>query len=305
MLARAFRAAGDPRCQAAFLTGLGCILKAQYPNGGWPQYYPPGRDYGRHITFNDGAMMRLMDFVREVATAGGYDFVEAARRQAARRSFDRGIQCILKCQVVVEGKRTVWCAQHDELDYRPRPARAYELASLSGAESAGVLRLLMSLDRPSPEVRRAIQAGAEWFEAAKLTGIRVEKVNGDRRVVPDLSAPPLWARFYEIDTGRPLFCGRDGVKKYALAEIERERRKGYDWYGEWGRPVAKDYAQWRGRWLSAGSAETNQTVRLAIIGDSTVCDYPVQSHSRGWGMYIQDCFQDSVRVTNLARSGLD
>ena len=41
---------------------------------------------------------------------------------------------------------TAWCAQHDEKDYRPRPGRTYELASLSGAESVGVVRLLMSLE---------------------------------------------------------------------------------------------------------------------------------------------------------------
>jgi PelA/Pel-15E family pectate lyase len=157
----------------------------------------------------------------------------------------------------VNGKRTVWCAQHDEVDYSPRPARSYELASLSGAESVGILRLLMSLDRPSPEVSRAIQAGAEWFEAAKLTGIRVERVNGDRRVVSDPGAPPLWARFYEIETGRPFFCGRDGVKKYALAEIESERRNGYAWYGEWGRPVAEEYARWKAKWQPPASATTN------------------------------------------------
>lgn len=302
-LARAFRTTQDPRCQEAFLKGLDHILQAQYPNGGWPQSYPPGKGYPRHITFNDGTMVRLMNFTREVAASGDYDFVDAARRQAAREGFDRGIQCILKCQIVVNGKRTVWCAQHDEVDYRPRPARSYELPSLSGAESAGVLQLLMSLDHPSPEVSRAIQAGAEWFEAAKLVGIRVEGVNGDRRVVLDPSAPPLWARFYEIETGRPFFCGRDGVKKYALAEIERERRRGYAWYGDWGRSVAKTYAQWKEKWPPPASTAGNKTVGLAIIGDSTVCDYPAKSVRRGWGMFVQDYFQDSVRVINLARSG--
>lgn len=302
-LAWTFRATQDLRCQEAFLKGLDHILKAQYPSGGWPQLHPPGRNYERHITFNDEAMVRLMNFTREVATSGDYDFVDEARRQAARESFDRGIQCILKCQIVVNGRRTVWCAQHDELDYRPRPARSYELASLSGGESAGVLRLLMSLDRPSPEVSRAVQAGAAWFEAAKLAGIRVERFRGDRRVVADPGAPPLWARFYEIETGRPFFCGRDGVKKYALAEIESERRNHYAWYGEWGRTVAGEYAQWRERWLSPVSAATNKTVRLAIIGDSTVCDYPATNDCRGWGMFVQGYFRDSVRVINLARSG--
>jgi len=148
----------------------------------------------------------------------------------------------------------VWCAQHDEVDYRPRSGRAYELASLSGAESVGILRLLMSLERPNLEVIRAIKAGAEWFEAAKLTGLRVEKADGDRRVVPDPEAPPLWARFYEIESGRPFFCGRDGVKKYALAEIESERRNGYAWYGEWGRAVAKEFAQWKAKQSTSAPA---------------------------------------------------
>lgn len=302
-LARVFRATQDPRCQAAFLKGLDHILKAQYPTGGWPQWYPPGGQYERHITFNDDAMVRLMNFTREVAASGDYDFVDATRRQAARESFDRGIQCILRCQIVVNGRQTVWCAQHDEVDYRPRPARLYELPSLSGAESAGVLQLLMSLDRPSPEVSRAIQGGAEWFNAAKLVGIRVERVKGDQRVVPDPGAPPLWARFYEIETSRPFFCGRDGVKKYALAEIERERRNGYSWYGEWGRSVAGDYARWKEKWLPSASAPTNRTVCLAIIGDSTVCEYPATDDRRGWGMFVQGYFQGSVRVANFARSG--
>jgi len=231
--------------------------------------------------------------------------VDGARRQAARESFDRGIQCILKCQIVVNGKRTVWCAQHDEVDYRPRPARSYELASLSGGESAGVLQLLMSLDRPSPEVSCAIQAGAAWFEAAKLAGIRVERVNGDRRVVADPGAPPLWARFYEIETGRPFFCGRDGVKKYALAEIESERRNHYSWYGEWGRTVAGDYAQWKERWLSPSSGATNRTVRLtspllpdgpASLGDA-VSPPPLGSN----GLKPLTGFSDSPRCRTGSR----
>ena len=302
-LARAFCATQNPRCEESFLKGLDHILKAQYPTGGWPQFFPPGRHYPRHITFNDHTMVRLMTFLREVATSDDYNFVDATRRRAAQESFDRGIQCILKCQIVVNGKPTVWCAQHDEVDYRPRPGRSFELVSLSGAESAQVLRLLMSLDRPSPEVCRAVQGAAEWFEAVKLTGIRVEQVNGDRRVVADAGAPPLWARFYEIETGRPFFCGRDGVKKHALAEIDAERRNHYAWYGEWPRPLAGEYARWKAKWLSFESATTNKTVRLVIIGDSTVCDFPVTNECRGWGRFVQGYFQDAVRVFNLARSG--
>ena len=193
-LARAFRASKDRRYQEAFLRCVDHIFEAQYPTGGWPQSYPPGKQYHRHITFNDDAMVRLMEFLREVAMSADYDFIDSARRKTAQEKFDRGIQCILKCQIVVNGKLTVWCAQHDEVDYRPRPARSFELVSLSGAESAGILQLLMSLDRPGPEVIRAVKAGAEWFKSAQLAGIRQMIVNGDKRIIQDTNAPSLWAR---------------------------------------------------------------------------------------------------------------
>ena len=104
--------------------------------------------------------------------------------------------------------------------------------------------LLMSLDDPGPDVKRAVVAGARWFEDKKLTGIRQVTVDGDKVIKADPDAPPLWARFYEIETGRPFFCGRDGVKKYQLSEIDPERRNGYAWYGEWGRKVGSQYAKW-------------------------------------------------------------
>jgi PelA/Pel-15E family pectate lyase len=63
--------------------------------------------------------------------------------------------------------------------------------------------------------------------------------------VKDPNAPPLWARFYEIGTNRPFFCGRDGVKKYDIAEIESERRNGYAWYGAWPARLPQEFAQWK------------------------------------------------------------
>ncbi|NLH17463.1 MAG: pectate lyase, partial [Phycisphaerae bacterium] len=154
-LARSYRVTRDDRYRQAFDRGLNAILKAQYSTGGWPQKLPPGPGYSRHITFNDDAMVRLMYLVRDVGRLPDFDFVDADRRKAAAAAFDRGIDCILKCQIVVNGKKTVWCAQHDEKDLRPRSARSYELPSLSGAESGGILRLLMSIENPSPQVIEA------------------------------------------------------------------------------------------------------------------------------------------------------
>lgn len=243
-LARAFRATGDRTCRDAFIKGFKHILAAQYSNGGWPQFHPPGRQYHRHVTFNDGSMIRLLEFLRD---SERYDFIEPALRRQARGAFQRGIDCILKCQIVREGQATVWCAQHDARSLAPVTARSYELPSLSGSESAGILRFLMSLNSPSADVVRAIEAGAAWFEAAKLEGIRVVPADGDRKVIADPDAPPLWARFYDLESGRPFFCDRDGVKKDALADIGKERRNGYAWLGRWGDLVALDYARWRAR----------------------------------------------------------
>lgn len=300
-LAHAYRATKNSRYLEAFNKTLDLILKAQYPTGGWPQRYPPGKGYDRHITFNDGAMVRLMELLKEVAGDPNYDFVDPAQRTAAKQAFDRGIECILKCQIQVNGKRTVWCAQHDEVDYRPRPARSYELVSLSGGESVGILRLLMSIDPPTPEIIEAIKAGAQWYQDAKVKGIRVTRVDGKVQAVQDPDAPVLWARFYEIGSNRPFFCNRDGVPTYDFNEVDQERLTGYAWYGNWGQDVFKAYQAWSTQWQ--GLLKPAGKKMLAIIGDSTVCEFPEGDNRRGWGQYIHEYMDDSVVVLNKARSG--
>jgi PelA/Pel-15E family pectate lyase len=162
------------------------------------------------------------------------------------------VECILKTQVMQDGKLTVWCAQHDERTLAPAKARAYELPSLSGNESVGIVRFLMEIEHPSPEVVRAIEAAVAWFRASRIKGILVKAVaapgtpkGSDNIVIADPVAPGLWARFYELGTNRPIFCGRDSVVKYSMAEIEYERRNGYRWYVD--RPAKlldADYPEW-------------------------------------------------------------
>ena len=94
-----------------------------------------------------------------------------------------------------------------------------------------------------------------WLEAVQIRGIRVAEVEAigtpkgtDRILVKDSGAEPMWARFYEIDTNRPIFCGRDGIKKYSLAEIEYERRNGYSWLGYWPKQLlTKELPTWKAR----------------------------------------------------------
>ncbi|MBI4603553.1 MAG: pectate lyase [Planctomycetes bacterium] len=259
-LARAFEGTKRERLKEAFLRGLDFALAAQHANGGWPQCYPLPADYRRRITFNDGAMIGVLEVLRGVARKEApYAFVDGERRARCEEAVGKGIDCILKCQIVVQGVRTAWCAQHDEVTLAPASARSYEKASLSGGESAGIVRFLMGFEAPPPEVAAAIEAAVRWFREAKLEGIRVETVAApalpggkDRVVVKDAGAPPLWARFYEIGTNRPIFCGRDGVVRSSLAEIEHERRVGYAWYSDAPRALLeRDYPAWKRR-TSAG-----------------------------------------------------
>jgi pectate lyase len=200
-------------------------------------------------------MVRILRFLREVGTSETYGFVTKEHRTASLQALQRGIECILRCQIDVDGVPTAWCAQHDEKDFSPRKGRSYELATLSGAESVEIVRLLMSLEDPEPEVVRAVDAAIRWLEAAKIEGIRQDRVSDakspkgwNKVVVKDPSAPPLWARFYEIGTNRPIFCDRDGVPKYRLEEIGYERRNGYSWLGDWPRSLLKkEYPEWKRR----------------------------------------------------------
>jgi PelA/Pel-15E family pectate lyase len=257
-LARVYTATKQERFAAAFRRGFEYLMQAQYKNGGWPQFYPLRHGYWDHITYNDDAMIGVMSELRRIVDrAPEYGFLSDEERGRAKAAMDRGIDCILRTQVVQGGILTVWCAQHDEHTFAPAKARAYEHPSLSGSESVGIVEFLMGIDRPAPEVVRSVQAAVEWFRRTKITGIRViaKPAPGtpkgvDNTVVEDATAPPLWARFYQLGTNRPIFSGRDSVVRYSLAEIEYERRNGYRWYVD--RPARlldEEYPKWAAKWM--------------------------------------------------------
>lgn len=249
----------DKVLKDAFLKGIDYLLEAQYDNGGWPQYYPIRRGYYENITFNDGAMMGVMELLKDISSGNPpYKFVDAPRQKLARNAVEKGLEVILKTQIKVDGKLTAWCAQYDPVDLSPTGARAYELSSLSGSESVGIVKYMMELEDPDEKVKQAITSAMEWFEMSKLTGIRIIKKEdaslprGYNLVVgfDPLGATPLWARFYEIGTNFPIFVDRDGVVQYALSEISHERRVGYRWLGDWAGDLSGDYARWFERWGS-------------------------------------------------------
>jgi PelA/Pel-15E family pectate lyase len=266
-LAKVYSSTKDERYKQAFEKGLNYIFSAQYKNGGWPQYYPvkdpkdeilldKTEPYSMHITYNDDAIVNIMTFLKEIFS-GNEEFasliIDKDTKLKAKKTFDKGVECILKTQIVVDNKRTVWCAQHNEKTLLPANARAYELASFSGSESVGIVLLLMNIDNPSKSTIASINGAVKWFEDHKIEGIKIgsETDNTGRRnriVVEDKNAPPIWGRFHDLETGKPFFCSRDGIKRNSMAEISSERRNGYSWYTYAPQRVLTKYPEWQQKW---------------------------------------------------------
>src|SRR3954452_14171729 len=90
LLAHAYTLTHRPEMLDSFNRGLDYLLKAQSPNGGWPQRFPVPDNYGCYITFNDNAMISVMRLMQDVSKGQkDYAFVDTDRRAKAKEAFDR------------------------------------------------------------------------------------------------------------------------------------------------------------------------------------------------------------------------
>lgn len=254
-LVKAYHNTGNEAYRKAAEAGVRYLLRMQYANGGFPQFWPDTSGYRKAITYNDDAMVNALNVLWDVAHgSNGFEALDRRLAKPAGKAVALGVSCILNTQVRVDGKLTVWCAQHDKNNFAPVKARAFELVSLSGAESVGIVEFLMKLDHPSADVRTAIESAVSWFRRSRIDGFRYAELPApgspkgfDRLPVAD-SGATIWARFYDIASNRPFFSGRDGIKKWNVAEIEYERRTGYGWYGTWPQTLLdQEYPEWKKR----------------------------------------------------------
>jgi len=193
----------DAEIQDALDYGLAFLLKAQYPNGAWPQRYPPPKSgYGSYYTFNDDT---IRDCVRTALAAhrhtGRAEFLEAAKRAG---------EFILKAQQ--PEPQPVWAQQYDR-EMKPAWARKFEPPSVCSSESVGVMHTLIDLYIETGEERflEPIPRALAWFERSQI-------------------APNRWARFYELETNRPLYF----TKKYELVYTDHDLPTHYSFQGEYG-----------------------------------------------------------------------
>ncbi|MEC7882105.1 MAG: pectate lyase [Verrucomicrobiota bacterium] len=255
LLTKSYNKTRNPSYRESALRGLKFILHGQHASGGWR-----GSDVDA-ITFNDNAMIGVMELLKEITQKKTeFQWVEESTRKQCQKALDKALRVVLNCQILVNGKKTAWCQQHDHISLKPIKARTYELPSISGGESVKIVRYLMKIDQPSIEIIEAIESAVMWFRKSAINGIRIEKfeiepvqynnkiIKQDIAVIPDPNAKPVWARFYEIKTNRPFFCNRDGVKVYSLAEVKLERRTGYSWYNSSPHTLLEDdYPRWKQR----------------------------------------------------------
>lgn len=252
-LLKAYKESGNKAYLTAAENGIRYLLQMQKPNGGFPQFYPDSSSYRGQITYNDNAMINALNVLWDAAYGkNGFEVVDASLKAPAKAAVEKGIDCILKTQIVQNGKLAGWCAQHDKKTFAPVKARAFELVSLSGAETVGIVQFLMKVENPSPQIKAAVNGAVEWLESVKIRGYRTERIKdaslpkGEDVVLVKDDASTVWARFYDLETGKPFFCGRDGVKKWNLSEIEVERRTGYAWYVTAPQKLLeKDYPEWK------------------------------------------------------------
>ena len=201
-----------------------------------------------------GIMHLLLD-VKEMD--GRYDWLGNSMRKQLNQAFLRGLEVMLSCQIEIDGVKTGWCQQHDFESHAPAQGRTYEHPSVTSRESSSVLLFLMRIQNPEPAIVEAVESGVAWLENAKIEGFRYAKVpiearpyhestvDFDRVFEPDPSAPPVWARYYDLENGKPFLSLRDGTIVYNLSEVSFDRRIGYAWYGFWPEAVLEKYPGWK------------------------------------------------------------
>ena len=189
---------------------LGGLLRAQYPNGGFPQVwdepertgefparpaaYPPRweRQYPGHgnywfrYTLNDDLMPDVMHALFLAHDVYG----DPRYREAAIKAAD----FLLLAQL--PDPQPAWAQQYD-FDMQPAWARKFEPPAVTGGESQGVLRILLEV-YPRTGERKYLQPVPRALAYLK------------KSLLPD----GRLARFYELQSNRPLYFTKDYALTY-------------------------------------------------------------------------------------------
>ena len=198
----------EERYGAAAKRAIDLLAGAQMPSGAWPLDARPSwlRRWRPHFedqpALNDGAT----PFGITTLLAAAWLFERPDLRERARRAGD--------WLVAVQGAppRAGWAQQYTSSG-TPAPARAFEQPALATWETRHALEALLALGEATGEARYCASAvaAARWLDSVRM-------------------GPTCWARFHDLETGRPIFRDASGQ----LVTSSAEARPGYSWMGEFG-----------------------------------------------------------------------
>ena len=261
-LSKVYQQVPDPRYKECVIRALNWIFNAQHPvSGGWT-----GSDvYG--ITYNDEVMTGTMATLRDIANGlPQYQYLGKKIQQQTKDAYDRAIQCVIKTQIKIkqpDGTEllTAWCQQHDHETLQPIWARAFEPPSITTSESVELVLMLMDDPNPSEELKKCITSACDFLlrDDLVLKGKKLlrEKKEGmylqgkyydfEQTLVDDPNAPALWARMYDMQTLKPVWCDRDRKICNDFNEMSLERRNGYAYTGKWVSKIPEKYNAWKAK----------------------------------------------------------
>ncbi|MES2674094.1 MAG: pectate lyase [Pseudomonadota bacterium] len=242
-LANVYRDSKNTKYRDSARKALEFTLSAQYSTGGWPQYFPLKGGYADHVTFNDNAMTRVLTVLYHATQKTApfdTDVFSDDQRSRAKAAITKGVDYVLKAQWKQNGILTAWCAQHGKDDYKPKPARAYELESISGNESAEIIAFLMTQPQTT-QVATAVKAALTWYRSPNtyLANYTYDSSLAATNPIVPQAGSKMWYRFYDLNTNRGFFSDRDGSKFYDITQMSLERRTGYSWGGNYGSGIIK------------------------------------------------------------------
>lgn len=228
--------------------GIEYLLSMQYENGGFPQYFPNSAIYRKQVTYNDNAMINVLTILYNISEGKeGFDAVSSQLKEKSKVALQKGIACVLKTQVLQNGKLSIWADQYNEATLVPEKARAFEPMSLATGESVNIVKFLM-LQPLTPEIEKSIKSAVQWFKESKIDGYTYNVSRESEKAIRTLSkkeGSAVWARFYDIPTNKPVFGDRDGSVKFNYEEVSEERRMGYSWYNEAGtKLIENEFPKW-------------------------------------------------------------
>ncbi len=204
----------DTAVHDAVRYALDRLLAVQYPNGAWPQRfveppdpakfpvlpasYPetwsrtwPRPDYKSYYTFNDNTMADMVRTLFEAAEI----YNDPRYDRAARKTGD----FILLAQM--PEPQPAWAQQYDARMH-PAWARKFEPPAVTGGESQGVLRILLTVYRKTGDRKylKPVPRALAYLKRSRLPDGRL-------------------ARFYELKTNRPLYFTKDYRLTYSSDDV--------------------------------------------------------------------------------------